>query len=404
MTKQLLIIATAVMTTLLALLALWQFRIVVVFVLISLVLAATVRPISRRETRKSFGTRMLLGLQYVVVLFVVVMLIFIIGKFLFEDFQQLAEALALQNTWVIPAWLEGGWFEQTFIRWLPTPDKLFLAFLSQRQLVLDTVLSITQGLGGFISAFLVIFFLSVYWGINQNHFERLWLSLLPSQHRRHARYIWRTVDYEIGAYTRSEIIQSVLAAILLGVGYWLLGSPYPTLLAVTGAIAWLVPVVGAILAIVLPFALGLLTSTQLSLVTVFYTLLVLIALQVWIEPRLFRLKWDNPVLTFVILLAMADAFGLVGIIIAPYISAVFHILWRMIMSERLASGTATRILDLREQHDRLQAVIDREMQGPPPPLVISSMERLRDLIDKAEPILDGAGVKQAQTPDVFHTS
>jgi hypothetical protein len=175
------------------------------------------------------------------------------------------------------------------------------------------------------------------------------------------------------------------------------------LLAVTGAIAWLVPVVGAILAIVLPFVIGLLTSTQLSLVTVFYTLLVLITLQVWVEPRLFKLKWDNPVLTFVILLAMADAFGLVGIIIAPYISAIFHILWRMLMSERLASGTATRILDLREQHERLQSVIEREMQGPPPPLVISSMERLRELIDKAEPILDGAGVKQAETPDVFHT-
>jgi predicted PurR-regulated permease PerM len=331
------------------------------------------------------------------------MLIYIIGKFLVEDFQQLTEALALQNTWVVPAWLEGGWLERTLIQWLPTPDKLFLAFLSQRQLVLDTVLGITQGLGGFISAFLVIFFLSIYWGINQNHFERLWLSLLPSQHRRHARYIWRTVDYEIGAYTRSEIIQSVLAVILLGVGYWLLGSPYPTLLAVTGAIAWLVPVVGAILAIVLPFVIGLLTSTQLSLVTVFYTLLVLITLQVWVEPRLFKLKWDNPVLTFVILLAMADAFGLVGIIIAPYISAIFHILWRMLMSERLASGTATRILDLREQHERLQSVIEREMQGPPPPLVISSMERLRELIDKAEPILDGAGVKQAETPDVFHT-
>jgi predicted PurR-regulated permease PerM len=404
MTKRLLIIATAVMTTLLALLALWQFRIVVVFVLISLALAATLRPISRGETRSSFGTRLLLSFQYVVALFVVIMLIFIIGKFLVEDFQQLTEVLALQNTWVVPAWLKGGWFEQTLIQWLPTPDKLFLAFLGQRQLVLDAVLGITQGLGGFISAFLVIFFLSVYWGINQNHFERLWLSLLPSQHRRHARYIWRTVDYEIGAYTRSEIIQSVLAVILLGVGYWLLGSPYPTLLAVTGAIAWLVPVIGAILAIVLPFMLGLLTSTQLSMGTVFYTLLVLIALQVWVEPRLFKLKWDNPVLTFVILLAMEDAVGLVGIIIAPYVLAIFHILWRMLLSERLASGTATRILDLREQHERLQAVIDREMQGPPPPLVVSSMERLKELIDKAEPILDGAGVNQAETPDVFHAS
>ena len=45
MTKQVVVIGTAVMTTLLALVVLWQFRIVVIYVLISLALAATVRPI-----------------------------------------------------------------------------------------------------------------------------------------------------------------------------------------------------------------------------------------------------------------------------------------------------------------------------------------------------------------------
>ncbi len=59
--------------------------------------------------------------------------------------------------------------------------------------------------------------------------------------------------------------------------------------------------------------MGLLTSVQLSLFTVLYTLVVLIVLQVWVEPRLFKRKWDNPILTLVILLAMADAFGVLGI-------------------------------------------------------------------------------------------
>ena len=44
MTKQIVRIGAAVMTTLLALLILWQFRIVVVYVLISLALAAALRP------------------------------------------------------------------------------------------------------------------------------------------------------------------------------------------------------------------------------------------------------------------------------------------------------------------------------------------------------------------------
>ena len=389
MTKQLVVIGTAVMTTLLALVVLWQFRIVVIYVLISLALAATVRPIARSESRRNFVTRLLLILLYVVSLGIFGLLIFLVGRLLIGDLQQLAQKISIQSTWMLPPWLEGGLFQQALDRWLPTPDKLFEAITSQRQLMLSAVLGFTQGIGGIVSGFIVILFLSIYWSINQNHFERLWLSLLPSEQRKHARDIWRTLEHDLGAYIRSEIIQSLLAVLLLGLGYWLLGSPYPALLAVVGAVAWLVPVVGAALAVILPLLLGLLTGAELSLFTVLYTLIVLIALQVWVEPRLFKRKWDNPILTLVILLAMADAFGLLGIIVAPPLSVVCQILWNLLVSDRLAPDTAVQVSDLKERQARLRLAIE-EMEGPPPPLVISSMERLAALLEKAEPILQAA--------------
>ena len=266
--------------------------------------------------------------------------------------------------------------------------------------MLPAILGFTQGIGGVVSGVFVVLFLSLYWSINQIHFERLWLSLLPSELRKHARSIWRTIEPDLGAYIRSEVVQSLLAALLLGLGYWLLGSPYPTLLAVIGALAWLIPVVGAALAVILPVLTGLLTSVQLSLSTVLYTLLVLIALRVWIEPRLFRRKWDNPILTLVILLAMADAFGVIGIIVAPPLSTVCQILWNLLISNRLASGAAVQVSDLKERQASLWAAI-RKMDELPPPLVISSMERLTDLIEKAEPILQAA--LPAEPSDLFHS-
>ena len=69
------------------------------------------------------------------------------------------------------------------------------------------------------------------------------------------------------------------AVVLLGLGYWLLGSPYATLLAVAGAIAWMIPVVGGALATIPPLLLGLLTSTELGITTVLYTWLVLLFLE-----------------------------------------------------------------------------------------------------------------------------
>ena len=389
MTRQLVIIGTAVMTTLLALVALWQFRIVVIYVLISLVLAATIRPIARSESRRNFVTRLLLILLYAVSIGIFGILIFLVGRLLIGDLQELAQTISEESTWVLPAWLEGSLFQQALDRWMPAPDKLFEAITSQRQLILAAILGLTQGMGGIVSGFFVILFLSIYWGINQNHFERLWLSLLPSEQRTHARDIWRTLEQELGAYTRSEIIQSLLAVLLLGTGYWLLGSQYPALLAVVGAVAWLVPVVGAILAVILPLLLGLLNGAQLSLFTVLYTLIVLIALQVWLEPRLFRRRWNNPILTLVILLALADAFGLLGIILAPPVAVVCQILWNLLASDRLTPDPAAQISDLQERQARLRLVIEG-MEGPPPPLVLSSMERLTGLIDKAEPILQKA--------------
>ena len=401
MTKQIVVIGTAVMTTLLALVALWQFRIVVIYVLISLALAATVRPIARSESRRNLVTRLLLILLYVVSIGIFGLLILLVGRVLIGDLQELAQTISEESTWVLPSWLEGSLLTQALGRWLPTPDKLFEAITNQRQLILSAVLGFTQGIGGIVSAFFVILFLSIYWSINQNHFERLWLSLLPSEQRTRARDIWRTLEHDLGAYARSEIIQSLLAVFLLGTGYWLLGSPYPALLAVVGAAAWLVPVVGVVLAVILPLLLGLLTGAQFSLFTVLYTLIVLVVLQLWLEPRLFRRKWNNPILTLIILLALADAFGLLGVILAPPLSVVCQILWNLLVSDRLAPETVVQVSDLKERQARLHLVIE-EMEGPPPPLVVSSMERLADLLEKAETLLPAA--LPQEPADLFHLS
>lgn len=390
MTKQLAGFGTAVMTTLLALAVLWQFHIVVVYVLISLTLAAALRPLVNRLGGRGVVARGAWILLYLVALGSFGFLVFLTGETAIHEIQQLAQTVSAQDAWRLPSWLAGSAFQQALVAWLPPPSKLFEAVTGdQGQRVLPAILGFTQDIGGVASGVLGVLFLSLYWIGNQIHFERLWLSLLPSGQRKQARDIWRTIESGLGAYIRSEVVQSLLAAVLLGLGYWLLGSPYPMLLALVGAAAWLIPVVGAALAVILPLLIGLLTSVQLSLLTALYTLVVLVALQVWVEPRLFRRKWDNPILTLVILLALADAFGLLGILLAPPLSAISQILWRLLVSHRLASGAAAQVSDLIERQARVGATISA-MDEPHPPLVTSSMERLTQLLVKAEPILHSA--------------
>ncbi len=390
MTKQLLKFGTAVMTTLLALAVLWQFRVVVVYVLISLALAAALRPLAKRVVRGGFVARMAWILLYVVALGSFCFLLFRTGETAISEIQLFARTVSVQDEWQVPAWLEGSAFKQELAARLPPPSQFFSAVTgSQGQRVLPALFGFTQGIGSVAGGVVVILLLSTYWSISQVHFERFWLSLLPAGQRTQARGVWRAVEPGIGAYIRSQVTQSLLAGLLLGLGYWLLGSPYPALLALAGALACLIPVVGTALAVIAALLLGLLTSVQLSLFTALYALVVLLTLEGWVMPRLVSRRWDNPILTVALLIAMADAFGLAGIIVAPALSVVCQILWSRLVSHRPTEEAAAQISDLKERQARVWAAI-RTMDEAPLPMVTSSMERLTQLLARAEPMLQAA--------------
>jgi putative permease len=387
MTKKLVMVGFAVMTTLLALVVFWQFRIVVVYISISLALGAALHPLFDRLVGRNFIMRMAWILLYLVVLVSFGLLIFMAGRAAVVEIQQLGQSVSAQNAWKLPLWLEGGPLQKTLFAQLPPPAKLFEAVTGDKgQLVLPTILGFAQGIGGFLTALIVILLLSIYWSINQIHFERLWLSLLPSAQRTQARGIWRIIEPNIGAYIRGQLIQSLLAGVLLGLGFWLLGSPYPALLALIGALACLIPMVGIAMAVAPVLLVGFITSWQLSLITSLFALVILIALSIWVKPRLFNRKWDNPVLTIILLLALASAFGLVGLIIAPPLSVVCQILWSRLVSHRTVLGAAIQVSDLKERQAHLQDTINK-MDQPVLPLLTNSMEQLTILIEKAEPVL-----------------
>jgi predicted PurR-regulated permease PerM len=385
------------MTTLLILVVFWQFRIAIIYVFISLTLAAVVRPLSTRLIGKRLIKRILWTLAYIIAFLGFFFLIFLSFRFALAELQTLTEELSVRDVWVFPDWLVGTTFQSTILNWLPPPSDLFHAFTGDKgQLILPTLFSIVKNIGSIIAAVVVILILSIYWSINQIHFERLWLSLLPIDQRKQARGIWRNVEPEVGAYVRNQVMLSVVAGMLLGVGYWLLGSQYPIFMALAGAAACMIPVVGLPLALVPPLLVGLITSTQLSLFTTLYAFIIMVLLVVFIKPRFFRLRWNNPLPTLVLLLVLADAFGVIGIIVAPPISAVCQILWSRLVSHRLPSGAAANISDLKERELQLREKIST-LTGEPPPLITSSLEKLSDLISNAEPLLQGVNIEEVDT-------
>lgn len=389
MTKQVIVIGTAVMATVLGLLLLWQFRLALVYVLFSLALAAAFRPLAKRLYGRKLAARIGLILLYLLIVVGFALLLTLSVAAAVGEVQELGSQVSVRDEWQEPAWLAGTSVQTLLNDRLPPPSALFGAVTGEQgQLVLPTLLGFSQGIISILSAGLVILFLSIYWSIGHDHFERLWLSLLPADVRGRVRDIWRTVELEVGAYIRSEVIHSLLAGLLLGLGYWALGSAYPALLALIGALALLIPVVGPLLAVIAPLTVGLLTSVPLTLFTVLYTIIVMVVLKRWVEPRLYTRAQSNPIVTIVILISLADAFGLIGLIVAPPLSAICQILWNRLVSHPAVSEPASRISDLRERQAQLSIAI--QSMEEPPPLVTSSLTRLTTLLEQAEPALKEA--------------
>jgi hypothetical protein len=89
-----------------------------------------------------------------------------------------------------------------------------------------------------------------------------------------------------------------------------------------------------------------------------------------------------------LLMALADAFGVIGIIVAPPLSVICQILWYSFVSRRAVAGASAQVSDLKVRQGMVWDII-KHMEEPPLPLVTTSMERLALLIAKAEPILEG---------------
>lgn len=388
MTRHLIRIGAAVMITLLGLWVLWLLRSVILYVVISLALAGAVAPLFINFNRFKLPARIGFILFYLLMLGGLILFILEAGGAAARDTQALVDALSERDVWQQPEWVRGVAVEQFLNDRLPPPSVLVGTIAGERgQGLLSIFLGITQGIFGLISGTLVILFLGLYWSANRTHFQQLWLSLLPPIGRKYARDILQTVERDFGRYIRSELMLSLLTGVLLGIGYWALGSPYPALLAVIAALASLIPVVGVIIAILTPLIIGLLSSLQITLTTTLLTLLVLLGIKLWLRPRMYHGMRQNPILTIFLLVVLADAFGLLGMIAAPPLAATIQILWNIWVAERTSAGTVSQVVTLKERRAHLAAQIAAIDQ--PPPILSSSLERLNTLIDRSEPVLRG---------------
>jgi predicted PurR-regulated permease PerM len=391
--KRVALFTALVMATLLIVLLLWQFRVVVWLFVLSLAVAATVRPLIERLVHRGIPTGVALLAVYLLGIVALAGLIVAISQPLAQEMQHLANDLIYTYENVRSTWPKGSLAQQMIAAQLPVANDLLAKVTSSEGMALaQTALGFTLSVADVVSQAFLVLVLSLYWSVDRVRFERLWLSLLQTKDRVSARNIWRSVEVGLGAYIRSEFGQSLLAVLVLSTGYTLIGVRYPVLLALMGGVFWFIPLVGGALVFAAALGVGLLGGPLVAAESVVFTLAVLAALELVVEPRLFNRKQYNPILILLVMIAMTDAFGVLGLILGPPLAVAIQISLTEITNQVIPVGAgvaqpsssqvAPQVASIRDRLVTVQQLLT-QMEAPSPRL-LSLTERLEGLVKELD--------------------
>ena len=353
-----------VATTLIILILLWQFSIAIVLFALSLAVAAALRPSINYLAEKRKSKRLALGIVYTLLIGSIVGFLLLLGQFLAQDLQRATDDFVTAYERALTVWpREGTLFQQVLAEQLPPSADLYKALTSPEGVpALEGIFGAAQNFFSSLGRIAIIIILSLYWSADQLRFERLGLSLLPAEYRPKALHVWRSVEAAVGAYLRSEVIQSILAALLLGLGYWLMGVRYPVFFTLWGAIARLIPWFGVMTAILPLLLVEMVNSPLVGLSATIYTIGVLLLLNLVIEPRFFHRQRYSLLLIVIFVIILAELFGVTGVILAPLLAVTVQILFQQlypISSQRFSREALEKVIELRKR----LAGVRRHIQG-----------------------------------------
>ncbi len=378
-----------VLLTLAALVLLWQFRIAVILFGSSLAVAAAFRPIINYWVARKIPRTIALLFSYLLVLLVILGFFLILGDALIADVSQAVDDFLVTYERIRVEWPQQGNYVQQLLaeQLLPYEDLNEWFDSEEFAVVTQTLLGVASQSVSLLNGLAITLVLSMYWGAERVHFERVWLSLLPVEKRARARDVWHDVEVGVGSYLREQVVMVFLVGILLGVGYALIGVRYPGLLVVAGMLARLIPWLGPILAVIPPLLVGLGQSAAVGMWAFAYTLIVFFVLETVVEARLLPEKHYSSLLVILLLITLVEAVGVVGIVLAPPLAvAVQILLGRLIVKspERVTQEeTELMAAEVREQFARLETLVE-ETDEAPAPEVVSLISRAKRLATRTE--------------------
>lgn len=375
--------------TLAVLILLWEFRGAIVLFGLSLMISAAVRPIIQRMSARRLSRRASLALVYTLLIVSIVMGLILIGAPLGRDLQNSTNDFAAGYEHAKTDWpAHGTVLQKIIIERLPPAEDLYKTVRGREGVAaMEAVFGAARNFFSLLGSLSIAIVLSIYWSADQFRFERLGLSMLPAEQHAKALSVWRAIETGVGAFVRSETVQSVLALLLLGAGYWLMGVRYPVLLALLGALGRLIPWFGIVI-LMIPAVLIAAGSPLLGLLYAAYTLAVLLLLKRYVGRRLFTSPPYNSLPVLLLLVVLAEGYGIAGVLLAPILGMGLRIALEELDPQprgRFSPEVSEKTADLMQRLSTLQTEIEKERPQEATPL----LDRIELLARRTREVIRG---------------
>ncbi len=388
--RKIMLHTSVVVATLLALLTLWQVSVAVAIFLVALALGACMYPLVEHLKERGWGRSVAIALAVCGSLTLVTGFVVTLAFPIANDIQELGHDATVVSE-ELAARYPDHWLVKTVredtdddAEEAATPAASLAPAVAQtmRSLV-GTATELFQ-LGAHAA---ICVALSVYWTIDRQRIERLWLSLVPIRRRKATQKMATAVEREVGAYLRNELAHVLLATMLLWAGFEMLGMRYAALAALVAAFLQILPWLGNVMAVaaVMVLASGKwldLANPWLPMsgwMAIGYLVVVLLFLEYVIEPRLFNRDRYNSFWTVLTTIALTFTFGIWGLLFGPAVGYTIQIILRQLHPLFFYEPARVKSID-----SIAQQLSDLRLRYPvedTPPEILSFFDRLEAIVE-----------------------
>lgn len=174
----------------------------------------------------------------------------------------------------------------------------------------------------FIIPFLAFYILKDYRLI-----EKTALAVVPQAHRKKTVKLLIDIDTALGNYIRGQLLVCLIVGILSYIGYWLIGMPYPLLLASLVAIFNIIPYLGPFFGAAPAILMASTISMKMLVMVVIVNLVVQMLEGNVVSPQVVgRTLNMHPLVIIFALLVGGELAGVIGLILAVPFFAVMKVI------------------------------------------------------------------------------